>query len=227
MVAQLTCVECGVAIHAKSKTGRCRVHALAVINSDPEISARRAAARDAFNATRKKAPRVCSDCPTPISRGSKGRCRRCTNLILNADPERHAKAAASYRKRYRSDPAFREAVTQRNREGVARAMANNPRFVEARRENGRKAGRLNIHHSWTPEVRARAGRTNSARRLAHIPADYRDLYRDLIKQDLSAAERTRIVLEHAEADRLRAARTVQQSEQQMRERHERQQREAY
>lgn len=218
---------CGGMAGPHSKTGRCKPCAIAFVNSDPEIAAKRRAKAAEFNVAKRHPRRSCCDCGTEISLTAKARCRPCAQIVRNADPERRRKAGETYRRRYETDPQFREAVIARTRATTAREMATNPRAREVRRENGRKCGPRNIHRSWTPEARARAGRTNSARRLAHIPVDYRDLYRDLIGQDLTAEERARIVLDHAAAEQARAPRLVREAEQQMRERAERRQREQY
>jgi hypothetical protein len=218
---------CGGVAGTHSKTGRCRPCALAFVNSDPEIAAKRRARIAEFGATRRLPRKTCADCPTEISLSSKGRCRPCARRALNANPERAIKAGETYRRRFQTEPEFRDAVIQRLRELTAHQIATNPRALEARRENGRKYGLVNFAKGRTPEAHAKAARTFSARALAHIPTDYRELYLALTKQDLRKDERERIVLEHAAAEQARAPRLVREAEQRMRERAEQRQREQY
>ncbi|WP_139809985.1 hypothetical protein [Sphingomonas azotifigens] len=197
------CSDCSQAIAKVGKSGRCKRCQLVFINSDPETVARRAAAREAFNGPR-RVVRSCPDCGGRMAAGST-RCRTCSNRRVASSPEVRAKAAATFRMNYNADPARQAEHRARVRATVERARIDNPAFFEARRENGRRHGPRNIDKSWAPEARAKAGRSISARRLAHIPSEYRDLYRDLTKQDLTAAERERIVLDHAARDRARIA----------------------
>lgn len=140
--------------------------------------------------------RTCIDCDRPVSEVSGGRCVQHANALNNSIPERRQKAAATMRRKM-ADPVFRAEMAEASRAGTARAMQD-PEFVERRREIGRRHGLRNIRHTWTPEVRARAGRNISAVKLAHVPADVRDMYRSLVNTGLSAAERLAIVLEHRE-----------------------------
>lgn len=197
------CKDCGKQIARAGKSGRCKPCQMTFINTDPETVARRAAARNAFNEPR-KVKRSCPDCGQHIAAKST-RCRACSNRRVASRPEVRAKAAATFKMNYRADPARQAEHRERVRATVEQARIDNPAFFEARRENGRRHGPGNIGKSWTPEVRAKAGRTISARRLADIPSDYRDMYRDLTKQHLKADERKRIVLEHAAVEQARIA----------------------
>lgn len=60
------------------------------------------------------------------------------------------------------------------------------------------------------EPRMRAGRHSSQTKLAHVPSEYRDLYRAIRdKPGTTAKEALQIVLDHAERERQRIRRELQ------------------
>ncbi len=87
-------------------------------------------------------------------------------------------------------------------------MLADPAKMKALREFGRKNGRANVENLIRcPELRKMHGRRDSARRLAHIPLEYRDAYLALRKQGLTAAERTEVIRNMMEADAREFAKT--------------------
>lgn len=140
---------------------------------------------------------VCSDCPSPISRGSKtGRCNPCALRHRNADPVFQAKRIAAIRKSYR-EPAKRAAAAKR-------IYA----FHQAARRDPAKRERLD-RNIWIarerltdPAVlakmesrRAHAGRKRTETCLAWCPPELRDEYRHLVRSKrLPAAEAKATIL---------------------------------
>ena len=135
----------------------------------------------------------CARCPNPICRENKsGLCRVC----FNADPAMQAKRAEGIRRAF-MDPVKRE----RQRKAVAAANKR----PERRARSGELAKALKLWESGLPkitgEVRAVQGKTCSANRMAHIPADYLDLYRELTRvRRLPAGEALAVVLDQQERD---------------------------
>jgi hypothetical protein len=172
--------------------------------------------------------RTCADCPTTVSRRAT-RCIPCSNRAIARNPEVRAKIAARARINA-ADPEKRAAMTKRNRAITAAIMAD-PVQVERRRELGRLYGGFNIGATRSPDIRAKAGEAISSTKLRHIPAAYRDMYRNLAKQGHSAADRTRMVTAQITADEDRARASARSSvlarHEAMRARHERDLREAY
>lgn len=134
-------------------------------------------------------------------------CRGCTNIRINADPEIRARRLAAYHARY-SDPAERVARAHRLRV-ASMAEAKTP----AGRERRRRMGYDKLPLMFAPDVRARnqsaevraaAGRKNSARAVADIPVEYRDMYRQLMKsRGMRKAEALRLIEQQMEADQAR------------------------
>jgi hypothetical protein len=143
----------------------------------------------------------CLDCDTPVSKRSKGRCRRCSAIFYNRDPEVRGRRSATWRKRF-ADPAIRAAHGERTRAGMARAMTD-PAFVEERRRLGRVYGAPNIETTRSEESRAKAGKRISAVKLAHIPGDMREDYRRLVRKGFTSAQAVALIEEHVEAERRR------------------------
>lgn len=150
-------------------------------------------------------PRTCSDCPSPISDRSKtGRCRRCAASVNNRRPDVVAKRAAGLRRRLANDPECRAAYADRARHASScRDMA----AVSQRAKDGKiwLAGNAQRWANAPPNSEARkiTGARISARKLAHIPTDYRDEYRGLILRGFKAAEAERIVLQQHDKERAR------------------------
>jgi hypothetical protein len=169
---------------------------------------------------------TCTDCGVSISVKSTGRCRTCACAIANRDPEIRARKGAAMRLAY-TDPAFAAKRAAGSRKAVARRMAD-PAHVEKLREMGRRYGTANLDAArLSPEVRAKAGRSISARKLEHIPAAYRAAYREIRAKNISAPEAERMVLEQQEADQRNAPKRVAANLEAMRVKAARQKAQAY
>lgn len=79
---------------------------------------------------------------------------------------------------------------------------------EKRAAAGRKNGIHNLAATRSPEVRARAGRSISATKLAHIPNEYRGWYVELKASGYTAAEREQMVRERLAHDQAEAGQRV-------------------
>lgn len=144
---------------------------------------------------------ICSTdgCNTPLgSKNKSGRCRSCTARKNNADPVFRQKRAEAVRFKYATDPTYRADARRRAGEVFKRPdVREKGRAAVLRSRNWEKA-----LAAITPETIAKRARTHSNNRLAHIPSDYRDLYRHLRRdKHLTAADATRICLEQQEHDR--------------------------
>lgn len=219
-----TCSECGAATSGRAKSGLCRPCGVRRKNQDPDFVAKRAADLAAMNRNRRK-PRPHCACGSEISMGA-ARCRPCNMREVLNTPAVKAKSAASLAKLHQTDPEFHERHKASAQRGLARVPAD-PAHRAKLAENGRRVGPINVAATRTPAARAKAARSLSRTKLAHIPLDQRDLYRSLMAKGFSAAEREQMVCEQAETDRQRAPRLVRQSEEQMRARDERRRQEAY
>lgn len=113
----------------------------------------------------------CIVCGAGLSPKTKsGRCR------LHPSPETLAKRSASLRLRYVTDPALREL---RRATGGCRSEKGRKALSErAKREKLWERGKA----SFTAETFKKRGATMRAKRLAHIPEEYRDLYTELRKK---------------------------------------------
>jgi hypothetical protein len=150
-----------------------------------------------------------------------GHCRRCAATEQNKCPDRRAKTSAAMLARYQ-DPTYRAEHRRRTLAGVA---AESEDVREARRRNGREVGSKNIEATRPPEVRARAGLSISATKMAGVPVPQRDEYRRLVRGGYaSAAEAKRILAEEAAA---RARRDVAEVLQKQRARAAREKAQAY
>ncbi|MBB4837273.1 hypothetical protein HNP52_000324 [Sphingomonas kyeonggiensis] len=197
-----TCSSCGTGIGPRGKTGRCRPCHTAWLLTDPEMVAKRAEARLAFNTARRMDRPHCAECGIEVGLKSKW-CRPCARSKFGRDPEVRSRAAATLAEKHRTDPAFHEQHRARVQAAMDRCKQD-PAFSAQRREHGRRYGKHNIELTRSPESRAKAGKTNSARRLAHIPPGYRAYYRELIKKKLPATERARLAIERYHLDRAHA-----------------------
>lgn len=142
-----------------------------------------------------------SICATPScgkvlgQRNTSGLCQPCVTRARNHCPDFRAKASASLRARFANDEDLRRRRAISNAE-----IARRPENREANRQRmmGNTFGhRSNINRPAGSQARAIAGKRVSATKLAHIPSDFRDSYRELRKLGLPAAEAETIVLEHA------------------------------
>lgn len=140
----------------------------------------------------------CTDCQTPISRYSKGRCRPCSIARLNSDPTINANRVAGIKRKYATDPVYR-----------ARKIREIGQRHKAARLDPATAARLNLN-IWIarerlndPGVREKflAGRKEAGMKrtrtvLSWCPPDRIEEYRRLCKSKrLPAEEAKRIILE--------------------------------
>lgn len=98
-----------------------------------------------------------------------------------------------------ADPHYRAKMGAGRKRYIAERRARDPEFEEYLRRSGDRITGKGYGHR--PESRLRAGKTRSARMLAHIPLEYRDEYHRLRESKrLSAAEASRVIRDQIEAD---------------------------
>lgn len=124
---------------------------------------------------------TCRTCGGPrYKRSRTGLCGQCSRR----DPAVAAKKSATIRERYATDPGMRERHHA--------AMVRHNQSVKMREVASRKAKTLRIWElakaAQTPETRAKAAKTLSERKMAHIPAELRDEYRALRRRGLKPME---------------------------------------
>lgn len=142
---------------------------------------------------------VCRTCATTLSRRNRtGYCRKCVGAALHRKPGFKEKLRAGIKRKIYADPEYADALRKR-----ARAASASPKAVKARTE------RWHRDRVWeqgtaaqTPEVRARAGRSTTATRLAWCPPHLRETYRDLINSKRIKAAEARRMIEEQEAAEL-------------------------
>lgn len=134
---------------------------------------------------------TCRDCDKPISNYSKT--QRCRSCWARSD-ERRAKVSMAARLNWQK-PEIRERYLE-----VARSNLADP-VTAAKRLEGVKRNRTweKASAAITPEHRAKAGIRQSATKLAHIPREMHEEYRQMRRATRIGAEETaRIILdEHA------------------------------
>jgi hypothetical protein len=110
----------------------------------------------------------CVVCDKPLARGTKsGRCR------LHPSSESAAKRSAALILKYASDPSYR--AVQRATGGCRSEKGRQALSARAKREKLWERGQA----AFTPETFKKRGDTIRAKRLAHIPVEYRGLYMEL------------------------------------------------
>jgi hypothetical protein len=136
-----------------------------------------------------------------------GLCRSCFNHVRNADPEFQERRRQAMRAKWQTDPEWAE------RQRARFAALNECPERRAKLSERMRGNELWRRSSYAREVgspqRMLAGRKGSATKLSHIPGDYRDLYRSLVKKGLTAADAEAAVRHHAEAERQRIRRELQ------------------
>ncbi len=141
--------------------------------------------------------RTCSDCPSPISRFSKGRCKPCSARRLNADPAISAKRKVA-QEEFFGRPEVKKDLAERIQRTAAKLT---PDQIEARRARGRHVAATVLHRpdvaarSNSPEAKARAGRARTNTVLAWCPPEYRARYRALKDSQLIRAPEARRMIE--------------------------------
>lgn len=174
--------------------------------------------------------RVCTDCPAPISRSSRGRCRPCSAAALNADVGLKDRRAAGLRAYY-DEGGGREAAAKRIR---AYNLNLDEAARERRREHGRRQYREYLNAPATralsggAEARQQAVATRLATLYAWCPLELRDEYRRLIRtKRMSAAEARRVIEADIAGTVEHARRSVANAIDAQRIRHERDRAQAY
>lgn len=129
----------------------------------------------------------CLECGKQLSDRTKGdHCRAHYKL----SPEVEAKRRAAISMAYKARPELRERLARVNRTPEARERSRqiaikNRQWVIAQA-------------AVTADSRVKQGQATTATRLAHIPAELHDFYRDLTGKGFKAEEATRLTLEHHE-----------------------------
>lgn len=131
--------------------------------------------------------RTCLECGKVLSNRTKG--NHC-HAHYKLSPEVEAKRRAAIKMAYMARPELRERLTKINRTPEGRERS---RVLALKNQQWRIA-----QAGVTPEARAKQGKATSAARLAHIPTDLHDFYRDLTGKGIKAEEATRLTLEHHE-----------------------------
>lgn len=163
--------------------------------------------------------RKCLDCDTTVSYKSKGRCRSCTNAIVNRGADKRASMSVTMKRAY-ADPAIRAERLESVRKTNARMMQD-PAYAERCRILGQTIGILNFAKGRTQEVAQKRGPAVSAAKLAHIHSAYRELYRSLRAKAISAPEAQKMVEDQQAADERNAGRIIAANENAMIEKHRR------
>jgi hypothetical protein len=149
--------------------------------------------------------RTCSDCPSPISTRSKGRCRSCTTRQSHSDPAYQAHRIARL-KEATNTPEIRAARSElAKRFHAERALS--PEWAERRRALGFALGDR-IRRDPKVQASVKRGHVSAAmkrheNRLGWCPVERLDEYRKL-RRKVGAVEARRIIeaetpgtLEHA------------------------------
>lgn len=178
------------------------------------------------------AGRTCSDCPSPISTQSRGRCRPCAARHMQNDPEIAVRRAAA-RDAFFAKPETKRALAAR----LAVFLANmSDEERERRRAHGKaivgpllhtpEAKAKSLERRLLPEAQARRARTMVRTRLPWCPDELVPLYRELTRKGCYAAEAraaiepmipeteahtARVLANHRDAQRIRAEREKAQA----------------
>lgn len=161
-----------------------------------------------------------------------GHCRGCAGAAIHANPEHAARRLEGIRKKY-ADPDFRAERGDLIKRNVAH-LADDPVHKERLRERGRTLQREHVRKTdfhavvHSPEARAKRGASITERRLGWCPPELRQAYRDFVRcKGLTAAEARAAIEDILAAPAREARRAIAEFDRQQRERHAREQREAY
>lgn len=145
-----------------------------------------------------------TDCPHPKSAKAK-RCRSCSAKHMNSRPDAKEKRLAGMAAYY-SRPENLAKAQERTRKLNDRLMQD-PAHVEKLRQNGMRLVREVLTQPeirariYSPEVCARRGKAIAAAKLAHIPEQYREEYKALVRGgNVNAAEAREIIMRQAARD---------------------------
>ena len=120
----------------------------------------------------------CSKCGAIQARRSKtGLCQTCFNACR--PKEFTEKCTAALIAKLRHDPVYKQQCVDR-----LRMLARSEEGRERSRQRAKDMGLYKIGQQTaaTPEALERRGRSVTRTKLAHVPSDYRDLYRFLVKK---------------------------------------------
>lgn len=145
-------------------------------------------------------PRFCA-CGTQVARrNTSGRCKSCTLVWLNTDPEAKAKRVQGLHRMMALRPEWADKI---------RALGRAPKSAEHREAARRSAKERRLWEyglpaSQTPEANAKRGRGITERMLGWCPPELRDDYRKLVRNyGYKAAEARELILERHEAEMAR------------------------
>lgn len=140
----------------------------------------------------------CKSCSAPITRQSKtGYCAPCALRARNADPEFQQRRVNAIKRVF----AYRPELSEGNRAFITALNKSPERRAQQAIISKQNRTIAHARKGLTPEVHKRIGQTQSRRRLAHIPPEYRDLYRCLMKKrGIKASDATAIVMAQHEKD---------------------------
>ncbi|HWK32787.1 MAG TPA: hypothetical protein VNR51_03795 [Hyphomicrobium sp.] len=143
-------------------------------------------------------PRYCRECAVELSpRNTSGFCRRHVAKRNATDPTWREKQRAGIRLKLQADPEY----VERLRVSARRASAlRDPQVMKERWLQERIWEKSNAAHPPGSPSRRQAGRSISAAKLADIPPHLREMYRELTRSGLRAAEARAMVMEHHETE---------------------------
>jgi hypothetical protein len=144
----------------------------------------------------------CRDCGKGLGRRNRsGFCRACCGRNSSKSPEWRERQRAGVIRSLMANPERKEELVAR-----ARRLSADPEMCRRRMEAAHRTRPWEkaAKASQDPEVRARAGRSISATRLAWCPPHLRDHYRYLLySQHIKAAEARQMIEEMHEAEMVR------------------------
>jgi hypothetical protein len=150
-------------------------------------------------------PRTCAACSAPLDRrNTSGQCKR--HFAKTPSPETRAKISESRKRRFATDPAFKE-----RQAAMARAAASSPRSRAAAVANLKRTRAWIAGNAAQPrgsESRQRAAKNAALTRLAWCPPHLLEQYRALMKKDIKHAEAKRLILEQHEVEMRRFRRSI-------------------
>lgn len=158
---------------------------------------------------------ICShpECSTPLAHNPRRKgtmCQRHASQVAALSIERRQKCSAAMKARL-ADPDERARISARCKAGWRRALAEKPALRAQLAETGRRLGKLNKGNTLTPAgspSRVRAARKQSEFYIGWCPLEYRDDYRNLVKNHrITADDARRIILDQIAADARTFART--------------------
>jgi hypothetical protein len=163
--------------------------------------------------------RTCSDCPAPISRYSKGRCRPCSLLRTRTDPAIIEKRLARLRETVTTDE--HRAKIRRARFKIEAERANDPAWQAMRLAGGVRIQKAYLASPEAQRKRAENHAKSAARvQIPWCPDERRGEYR-ILRKKVGANEARRIIEADIPGTAEHACRAVHQSALNMQLKHER------